>query len=74
MRHRLHGAGIHTLPTRVLESLDRYRMIATDLGEGRRRVAMTTPRERQMDLFRGLGVPRPGSKEVDAGLTSDAGL
>ena len=74
MRHRLHGAGIHTLPTRVLESLDRYRMIATDLGEGRRRVAMTTPRERQLDLFRGLGVPRPGAKEVDAGLTSDAGL
>lgn len=66
MRHRLHGCGIHTLPTRVLESLSRYRMIATELGKGRTHASLTTPRQEQLELFRGIGIPRPSLKEAVA--------
>lgn len=67
MRHRLHAAGIQTLPTRVLESLDRYRMITTRLADGRSHVTLAAPGRHHADLFSGLGVPRPAHKEAVMG-------
>jgi len=63
-RHRLHAAGIHTLPTRVLESLDRYRMISTRLEDGRTHTTLASPRQQNSDLFAGLGVPHPVLREA----------
>jgi transposase len=67
MRHRLHAAGIHTLPTRVLESLDRYRMISMRLADGRTQQTLAAPREQAADLFSKLGVPRPVLREGGSG-------
>lgn len=68
MRHRLHRAGIHKLPTRVLETLDRHRLITTELGDERTHVALTTPAPQQLDLFKALGVSRPTMEDA-AGVT-----
>jgi transposase len=67
MRHRLHAAKITTLPTRVLESLDRHRMITTRREDGGSHVTLTVPSRDQSDLFSGLGVPRPSHKEAEMG-------
>lgn len=64
MRHRLHQAGIHRLPTRVLETLDRYRLISTELGDERTHRALTTPGPQQLDLFQALGVPKPTMEDA----------
>ncbi len=64
MRHRLHAAGIHTLPTRVLKSLDRYRMISMRLSDGRTQMTLAAPREQNLDMFAKLKVPRPALRET----------